>query len=105
MFDRNKQQNIASFFTEPDIVEDNEELEDVPSSYKMPELSDLEAAKLMSCVETVRNVIGDTYPESELNRKIIESDYNTEVVLDALLNEAALKGEFHWHIVYDVMYH
>ncbi|OXU28568.1 hypothetical protein TSAR_004780 [Trichomalopsis sarcophagae] len=89
MFDRNKSANMSSFFTEPDILEANEEEEEVavPSSYKLPELTDLEAAKLMSCVEAVKNVIGETLPESELNKKIIEFNYNTEAVLNSILND------------------
>lgn len=94
MYDRNKQTNIASFMTEPDIAEGVEEVdvEDMPSSYKVPHLSDIDAAKLMSCMETIRNVIGDTYPESELNRKIIEFKYNTEAVLDSILNDETTKN-------------
>lgn len=90
MFDRNKSANMSSFFTEPDIIEANEEEEEVaavPSSYKLPELTDLESAKLMSCVEAVKNVIGETLPESELNKKIIEFNYNTEAVLNSILND------------------
>ena len=93
MFDRSKQANISSFFTEPDIQEDNEEDEDIPSSYKLPQLSDIDAAKLISCVETIKNVIGDTYPESELNRKIIEFNFNSEAVLNSILNEETPKKE------------
>ncbi|KAL7292396.1 hypothetical protein TKK_0013989 [Trichogramma kaykai] len=91
MFDRSKQPNISSFFTEPDIQEDNEEIEDIPSSYKLPQLSDLDAAKLMSCIEAIKNVIGDTHPESELNKKIIEFNFNTEAVLNSILNEESSK--------------
>lgn len=32
LFDRSKQQNIASFITEPDIVEDNEDIEESSTS-------------------------------------------------------------------------
>ncbi|XP_058806041.1 protein HBS1 isoform X2 [Phymastichus coffea] len=92
MYDRTKQANIASFMTEPDIVEDIEEVEDMPSSYKVPHLSDIDAAKLMSCVETIKNVIGDTYPESELNRKIIEFKFSTEAVLESILNDESSKN-------------
>lgn len=88
MFDRSKQANIASFFTEPDIKEDEEEVdeEDIPSSYKLPQLSDLDTAKLISCLEAVKNVVGDTHPESEINKKIIEFNFNTEAVLNSILN-------------------
>lgn len=86
MFDRNKQANIASFFTEPDIVEDNEEVEDVSTTYKLPQLSELDTAKLMSCIESIKSILGDTCPESELNKKIIESNFNSEAVINSILN-------------------
>lgn len=90
MFDRSKQANIASFFTEPDIKEDNEEEADeedsIPSSYKLPQLSNLDTAKLISCLEAVKNVIGETHPESEINKKIIEFNYNTEAVINSILS-------------------
>lgn len=95
MFDRSKQANIASFFTEPDIKEDNEEEveEDIPSSYKLPQLSDFDTAKLISCLEAVKNVIGDTHPESDINKKIIEFNFNTEAVLNSILNNETVKQE------------
>ena len=93
MFDRSRQSNISSFFTEPDIVEDNEEEEEIPSSYKLPELSELDAAKLMSCTESIKNVIGDSYPESELNKKIMEFNFNSEAVLNSILSDEVTKNE------------
>lgn len=99
LFDRSKQQNIASFITEPDIVEDNEEdiIEDTgePSSSLNEEkynLSELERAKLISCIETIRNVIGDTVPESKLREKIISSNFDADVALDAILKESSPKN-------------
>ncbi|XP_012233555.1 protein HBS1 [Linepithema humile] len=99
LFDRSKQQNIASFITEPDIVEDNEEdiVDDIgESSSSVNEekcnLSELERAKLISCIETIRNVIGDTVPESKLREKIISSNFDADVALDAILKESSPKN-------------
>lgn len=75
------------------MEDDEEEQEDPPSSFKLPQLSELDAAKLMSCVEAIKNVVGDTLPESELNKKIIEFNYNTEAVLNSILNNEASKKE------------
>ncbi|XP_051172070.1 protein HBS1 [Leptopilina boulardi] len=92
MYDRNKQANISSFITEPNIAEGNEEEhEDQLASYKTPTLSELDTAKLMSCIDSIRTVIGDTVAESELKKRIIEFDYNTEAVLDAILNSTSSK--------------
>ena len=92
MFDRNKKADISAFFTEPDITKDNEKLEEQSASCKSPTLSELESAKLMSCIETIRNVVGDTIPESDLKKKIIELNFNAEAVLDTILNSASPKS-------------
>lgn len=93
MFDRSKQQNIASFITEPDIVEDNEDVDESLASpnEKKYNLSELEKGKLMSCIESIRNVIGDSVPESKLEKKIIESGFDVKVALDAILEESSPK--------------
>ncbi|XP_072743332.1 protein HBS1 [Anoplolepis gracilipes] len=95
LFDRSKQQNIASFITEPDIVEDNEDIDESSSSlnedkYNLPEL---EKTKLISCLEAIRNVIGDSVSEFKLKEKIIASNFNTDVALDAILKESSPKND------------
>ncbi|KAL2728344.1 HBS1-like protein [Vespula maculifrons] len=93
LFDRSKQQNIASFIMEPDIVEDNEDDSTVSSSAsKKLDLSELERAKLLSCIETIKNVIGDSIAESKLEEEIIQSGFDTEVALDKLLKTAPQKS-------------
>ncbi|XP_044586936.1 HBS1-like protein [Cotesia glomerata] len=94
LFDRNKQPNIASFINEPDIKEDNEDDDDdnkASALPKKPELSELDTAKLMSCIEVVRNVIGDTVPDSILTEKIIECNFDAEVALDNILKSSPPK--------------
>ncbi|KAI4502347.1 hypothetical protein M0802_002259 [Mischocyttarus mexicanus] len=86
LFDRSKQQNIASFIMEPDIVEDNEDDNSVSSlETKKLNLTELEKAKLLSCMETLKNIIGDSLAESKLEEEIIRSGFNTKVALDKLL--------------------
>lgn len=95
LFDRSKQQNIASFITEPDIKEDNEDV-DEPSPSSNDEkynLSELERAKLVSCLETIRNVIGDTVSDSKLKEKIILSNFDANTALDAILKESSPKKD------------
>ncbi|XP_043501802.1 HBS1-like protein isoform X1 [Polistes fuscatus] len=89
LFDRSKQQNIASFIMEPDIVEDSEDDNSVSShEAKKLNLSELEKAKLLSCMEAIRNIIGDSLDESKLEEEIIRSGFNTKVALDKLLSIA-----------------
>lgn len=52
----------------------------------------MERAKLISCIETIRNVIGDTVPESKLKEKIILSNFDADVALDAILKESSPKN-------------
>ncbi|XP_011266652.1 HBS1-like protein [Camponotus floridanus] len=95
LFDRSKQQNIASFITEPDIVEDNEDIDESSSSLNEDKynLSELEKAKLIFCLEAIRNIIGDAVPESKLKEKIITSNFDTDVALDAILKESSPKND------------
>ncbi|XP_076758887.1 translation elongation factor EF-1alpha (GTPase) HBS1 [Xylocopa sonorina] len=90
LFDRSKQQNIASFITEPDIIEDNEDNEELLLSSKEEDvvLTELERAKLISCMESIKNVIGDTVPEFEIKKKIIQSNFDAEMALDSILKES-----------------
>jgi len=94
LFDRSKEQNIASFIIEPDILEDNEDIDESSSSFSKDKynLSELEKAKLLSCIDIIRNVIGDTVPESKLKKKIISSNFNADVALDAILKESSPKN-------------
>ncbi|XP_035722664.1 HBS1-like protein isoform X2 [Vespa mandarinia] len=93
LFDRSKQQNIASFIMEPDIVEDNEDDNTVSSlASKKSDLSEIERVKLLSCMEAIKNVIGDSIAESKLEEEIIQSRFDTEVVLDKLLRIPSQKS-------------
>ncbi|XP_033195022.1 HBS1-like protein isoform X1 [Bombus vosnesenskii] len=93
LFDRSKQQNIASFITEPDIIEDNEDNEELPISFNDENvtLTDIELGKLMSCMEPIKNVIGDTVPDSEIKKKIIQSNFDVKIALDLILKESSPK--------------
>ncbi|XP_011315119.1 HBS1-like protein isoform X2 [Fopius arisanus] len=103
MFDRNKQQNIASFFTEPDIKEDNEDDEEACGTEEKPQLSEIDAAKLVSCIEFIRNIIGDSVSEAELTDKIIKADFIAEVALDEILKVTPQKNEFRVKLIKPVV--
>jgi len=92
LFDRSKQQNIASFITEPDIVEDNEDINEAsPSNEEKYNLSELERTKLISCLETIKNIVGDIVSDSKLKEKIILSNFDSNIALDAILKESSPK--------------
>lgn len=78
---------------EPDIVEDNEDDNTVSSpASKKSDLSELERAKLLSCMEAIKSIIGDSIAESKLEEEIIQSGFDTEVALDKLLRIAPKKS-------------
>lgn len=103
LYDRNKQQNIASFITEPDIKEDDEEIDDASALAKKSELSEIDTAKLMSCIEVVRNVIGDTIPDSVLTDKIILNNFNAEAALDDILKSTPPKHQTGNFLLHDLV--
>ncbi|XP_076620248.1 translation elongation factor EF-1alpha (GTPase) HBS1 [Colletes latitarsis] len=92
LFDRSKQQNMASFITEPDIVEDNEDVAESTPKEEETILTELEKAKLISCMESIKNIIGDTAPDFEIKKRIVQSNFNAEVALDLLLKESSPKN-------------
>lgn len=51
-----------------------------------PELSDIERAKLMSCMEEIRNIIGDSYSDKRLVDAILLNEYDFSKALDMLLS-------------------
>ncbi|XP_054013301.1 protein HBS1 isoform X1 [Hylaeus anthracinus] len=94
LFDRSKQQNMASFITEPDIEEDNEDgIEPTTPNEEDIILTELEKTKLISCMESIKNIIGDAVSDTEIKKKIIQSNFNAEVALDLLLKDSSPKNE------------
>ena len=92
LFDRNKQTNMSSFIAPPDIDEANEDVEEnAEAEYIKPELSDLDNAKLVSCLEAVRDVVGVTSSDAALTEIIIKSNFDVEVALNAILMESPEK--------------
>ncbi|XP_076645496.1 translation elongation factor EF-1alpha (GTPase) HBS1 isoform X1 [Halictus rubicundus] len=92
LFDRSKQQNIASFIMEPDIVEDNEDDEETAhSNEKDIVLTELDKVKLVSCMESIKNIIGDTVPDSKIKKTIIQTNFDVETALDSILKESSPK--------------
>ena len=44
-------------------------------------------AKLNSCLDEVRNVIGDSCPEHIMSQAIVRNSYNIQTTLNELLNQ------------------
>ncbi|XP_049960912.1 protein HBS1 isoform X1 [Schistocerca serialis cubense] len=94
MYDRNRQSTqISAFFDESDnIAEENETEESIGSvrrssdTFQKPHLSELEEVRLQSCLDEIRNVIGDTIPENIIIETILKNSFDLNKSLDALLS-------------------
>lgn len=106
LYDRARgQQSMSAFISKnKDIqeeAEDGDEDEDEAyqkarrdsESFQMPELDDLEQAKLSSCVDEVRSVVGDAVSERRIVETSMRFDYNIQKILDEILNEETNKKE------------
>lgn len=64
-----------------------EHCENLNENYKLPKLNETEQEQLITCIEGVRNVVGDTITEQCIVETAIRFHYNIERVLDDILNE------------------
>jgi len=96
MFDRNSENQISSFIsTEKGIPEEDDECEEVPhrarfdsTCYKKPVLNEMDEARLQSCLDEMRSVVGETISEAEMTDAVIKADFNCEKALQAVLSLA-----------------
>lgn len=96
MYDRGRAQVMSSYFDQHKDIEEEDENTDVAMSspgqrrdsedHKNLELSEMDEAKLMSCLDEIRNVLGDSVPEQRIIKTIIEHNFSISESLDALLN-------------------
>lgn len=101
IYDRNKRQQMSAFLgQEEEIAEEDEEEEEMEaggraepskSALRGLNLSDIDQARFQSCLEEVRNVIGDTVTEQTLVDAALSCDFNVEKVLNLVLNNATEK--------------
>lgn len=100
IYDRAKgQQSMSAFMANNENIEEEDEdegCENGESSYnkkrrdsenfQMPVLDDLTQAKLMSCMEEIRNVVGDTTSDRQIVETVMKYDYDVAKALDSILN-------------------
>ncbi|KAK3921301.1 HBS1-like protein [Frankliniella fusca] len=102
VFDRNTEKaQMSAFLTgDEDIAEDDEDIEegvtDCPKrrdsdtlGLRTRNLSDLDEARLRSCLDEIRDVIGDSLSEATLADIILANDFDVSKSLDAALSNAA----------------
>lgn len=95
LFDRARGQSSLNTFLEnnDDIEEGDEEEEQFSQknrrdseNYQLPSLNDIDKAKLMSCMEEIRNIIGDSSSDKRLVDAIMINNYDFSKALDMLLS-------------------
>lgn len=103
MYDRNLQQPaMAAFMPRDDIPEEELEKEDWDDAIHYgksdgwtsgePGLNSIDEVRLQSCLDEMRNVVGDTFPEKTLVDAIIKHEFDLEKALDFVLSAAAPKN-------------
>jgi hypothetical protein len=100
MFDRTRQPKMSAFFDEEnEIAEEGESNRESCKQVKDPEmfqqlgLSEVDEARLRSCLEEIHNVIGDSVPEQILIDTVLRNEFNLDKALDAVLSNAASAAE------------
>ncbi|KAH8345854.1 hypothetical protein KR067_007765 [Drosophila pandora] len=103
LYDRARgQQSISAFLSKNKNIEEedpDEEDEDASfekarrdsESFQMPQLDEIEQAKLSSCVDEVRSVVGDAVSERRIVETSMKFDYDMQKILDEILNEETKK--------------
>lgn len=93
MFDRSRNQSNLNAFMSDDIQEQDEDEVEFENkgrrdseNFQMPELNEIEKAKLMSCMEEIRNIIGDSYSDKRIVDAIMINQYDFSKALDMLLS-------------------
>lgn len=104
IYDRARgQASLEEFIAKNDDIQEEEE-DPVYNSkdrrdsenFQIPtNLSDMEKSKLLSCIDEIRNIVGETYSDAKLTDVIIANNYDFNKALDKLLKgEPSPKSSF-----------
>jgi hypothetical protein len=92
MFDRTKQHQMSAFFNEENdshVRSSKQDMSGDREKQKQHDLCELDEVRLRSCLEEIRNVIGDSIPEHVLIDSVLKNEFNFSKALDDVLNSAA----------------
>ena len=56
-------------------------------NFQLPELNEFDKTRLLSCIEEIRNIIGEVHSDRKLTEIILAHDYDFEGALRTLLKE------------------
>lgn len=95
MYDRSNRQSaqISAFLREEDDIAEEDESFEIGTKVekeeelnKRPQLSDIDEARLQSCLDEVRNIIGEAISEHIVVETIIQCQFDLPHILDKLLS-------------------
>lgn len=96
IFDRARGQSSLEQFlsNNEDIQEEDDEEHEARGSkerrdsehYQLPNLNVMDKSKLLSCMDEIRSIIGETYSDKRLVEAIMSNDFDFNKALDTLLN-------------------
>jgi elongation factor 1 alpha-like protein len=98
LFDRAKgQSSLEQFLSKNEDIQEEQEEDDEDTvfdgkqrrdseNFHLPALNDIEKTKLLSCMEEIRNIIGETYSDKRLVDAIMSNNFDFNKALDFLLN-------------------
>nr|CAD7196559.1 unnamed protein product [Timema douglasi] len=88
MYDRTRQPQMSAFLDESDNIAEEDETGTEGQTYQRPALSDVDEIKLLSCLEEMHNVIGDSVPEHVLIDIVLKNNFDLAKSLDTVLSNS-----------------
>ncbi|KAL0276959.1 UNVERIFIED_CONTAM: hypothetical protein PYX00_004408 [Menopon gallinae] len=90
LFDRTRCHQMSAFINEENYIAEEEDQQNVQGEKKFQksDLSEVDLAKLTSCVEGIQDVIGDIVPVIRIEEVAMNCNFDYNVALDQILNEA-----------------
>lgn len=95
LYDREQgQQSMSAFLAhhrnieeeDEDIIEEHQKQRRDSENFQRPVLNDVDTARLLSCIDEIRNVVGESVSEKQLVETIMKYDFDVTKSLDAVLN-------------------
>lgn len=62
-------------------------------NFQFPDVSDVEKAKLMSCIEEIRNIVGESFTDQKISDAIMINEYDFDKALDMLLTNSTSRTQ------------
>lgn len=69
-----------------DIIEEHQKQRRDSENFQRPDLNDVDRARLLSCIDEIRNVVGESISEKQLVETILKNDFDVTKSLDDVLN-------------------